>query len=826
MIDRLPPQSLEAEQSVLGAILIDRDVVVEVAEFLRAEDFYRQANGTIYRAILDLFERREPVDIVTVAEALERMGELDAIGGRSYLSTLSNQTPTAVHAVPYARIVERKAVLRNLIGAAGKIAGIGYEDPAEIQEAIDRAEAELFAVGNRRITAGFSKLKDLLHEAYDRLDYLHAHRGEISGIRTGFTDLDALTTGLQKSDLIVIAARPSVGKTSFALNIAEYAAVRDRKSVGLFSLEMSKEQLVLRLLSSVANIDSQRLRTGFLEELDFARIAPAMNALSEAPIYIDDTPNISAMELRTKARRLQAEAGLDLVIVDYLQLMQATVTSRDSNRVQEVSEISRGLKALARELSVPVIALSQLSRQPEMRESKEPRLSDLRECVTGDSLVVLADGRRTPIRELVGTTPTVLAVSDRGRLIEAETDLVWKVGVRPIFDIRLATGRSFRATGPHRVMAGEGWQHVEDLRPGDRVALARHLPEPSNPEQWPDAHVILLGQLIGDGSYLKGRPLRYTTSSEANSATVTTAAREAFGCTVTRYAGRSSWHQLLISGNGDRWHPAGVNAWFRELGIHGQRSHEKRIPARAFRLSNAQVALLLRHLWATDGTIWTRPDTSRGGHAISYATNSPGLADDVAALLLRLGIVARIKSATKLGFRPGFLVCVSGGKDQRHFLETVGAFGPRVPQADKLQLALENRAQNTNVDTLPLSIWDRVRALMAAQGVSGRQMAAIRGTAYGGDAHFGFAPSREVLAEYADILGSPALHVETTNDLFWDRVMSIAPAGEEDVYDLTVPGPSNWLLDGIINHNSGAIEQDSDLVVFLWREKERGADDQ
>ena len=379
MIDRLPPQSLEAEQSVLGAILIDHDAVIEVAEIVRPEDFYRQAHGRIYAAMIELFERREPVDVVTVAEALERREELEAIGGRAYLSSLSNQTPTAVHVEQYARIVERKAVLRNLIGAAGRIAGIGYEDPAEIQEAVDRAEAELFAVSQKRVATGFSPLRTLLHEAYDRLDYLHAHRGEISGVRSGFTDLDALTTGLQKSDLVIVAARPSVGKTSFALNIAEHAAVKERKSVGVFSLEMSKEQLVVRLLSSVANIDSHRLRTGFLEELDFARIAPAMNSLSEAPMYIDDTPNISAMELRTKARRLQAESGLDLVIVDYLQLMQATTSNRDANRVQEVSEISRGLKALARELSVPVIALSQLSRQPEMRESKEPRLSDLRE---------------------------------------------------------------------------------------------------------------------------------------------------------------------------------------------------------------------------------------------------------------------------------------------------------------------------------------------------------------------------------------------------------------------------------------------------------------
>jgi replicative DNA helicase len=379
VIDRLPPQSLEAEQSVLGAILIDRDAVVEVAEFLHAEDFYRQAHGRIFAAILDLFERREPIDIVTVAEALERENELEAVGGRAYLASLASQTPTAVHAVQYARIVERKSVLRNLIAAAGKIAGIGYEDPAEIQEAIDRAEGELFAVSNRRVTAGFARLRDLLHAAYDRLDYLHAHRGEILGIRSGFADLDSLTTGFQKSDLVIIAARPSIGKTSLALNIAEHAAVRDKRSVGIFSLEMSKEQLVQRLLSSVSNIDSDRLRTGFLEELDFTRLAPAMNALSEAQLYIDDTPNISTMELRTKARRLQAEAGLDLVIVDYLQLMQSATASKDANRVQEVSEISRGLKGLARELDVPVIALSQLSRQPEMRNEKEPRLSDLRE---------------------------------------------------------------------------------------------------------------------------------------------------------------------------------------------------------------------------------------------------------------------------------------------------------------------------------------------------------------------------------------------------------------------------------------------------------------
>jgi replicative DNA helicase len=379
MTDRLPPQSLDAEQAVLGSILIDRDAIIEVADFLVPDDFYRQAHGQIFAAMLELYAHSEPIDIVTVAEAVERAGQLEAIGGAGYLSQLANDTPTAVHVAQYGRIVERKALLRRLIQSAGRIAGIGYEDGPDIQESIDRAEAELFAVSQRRARYGFSPLVDLLHQAYDRLEYLHSHRGEIVGVATGFHDLDLLTTGFQASDLIVLAARPSVGKTSFALNVAEHASVDEGKTVGLFSLEMSKEQLVQRMLSSVAGIDSQRLRSGFLEDMDFARIAPAMEKLSRAPLYIDDTPSISTMELRTKARRLQAERGLDLLIVDYLQLMQADTVSRDANRVQEVTEISRGLKALARELKIPVLALSQLSRQPELRESREPRLSDLRE---------------------------------------------------------------------------------------------------------------------------------------------------------------------------------------------------------------------------------------------------------------------------------------------------------------------------------------------------------------------------------------------------------------------------------------------------------------
>jgi replicative DNA helicase len=375
--ERMAPHNTEAEEAVLGSLLIDPDAIFKVAPFLGPEDFYREKNGWIYDAISDLHNRREPADFVTLCDELERRGQLEEVGGAAYITSLINAVPTAIHAEYYGRIVERTAILRRLISAAGQIAGIAYEEAEDVDEVVDRAEQILFGVSQRRIARDLVPIKQIIGDYYDRIDYLYQHRGEPIGIPTGFPLLDKLLGGLQPSDLVIVAGRPSMGKTSFVLSLAQTAARKFNQRAAFFSLEMSAEQVVQRLISAETGIDSQKLRLGNIEDDEWPIFVQATGILSEAPIFIDDTPSISALQMRTKARRLHAEHGLDLVIVDFLQLMRGDV--RAENRVQEISSISRSLKGLARELSVPVVAVSQLSRAVETRHDHIPILSDLRE---------------------------------------------------------------------------------------------------------------------------------------------------------------------------------------------------------------------------------------------------------------------------------------------------------------------------------------------------------------------------------------------------------------------------------------------------------------
>ena len=426
-LGRIPPQSLEAEQSVLGSMLIDKEVVPVVMEILKSEDFYRPDHKEIYDVIIELFDRAQPIDLITVSERLKLHGKLDLVGGLEYLTNIATEVPTTANVKHYAKIVEEKALLRKLIKASSDIVDLGYNASEEVSFILDKAEQNIFDILQKRSSQGFVPIKDVLVDTFNKLEELYNNSGNITGIPTGFADLDFKTSGLHNSDLILIAARPAMGKTAFALNLAQNAAVHSNVPVAVFSLEMSRDQLVNRMLCSEAMVDSNRMKTGKLEDNDWQKVAKALGPLSEAPIFIDDTPGISITEIRAKCRRLKLEHNLGLGIIDYLQLMQGS-RSKSENRQQEISEISRSLKILAKEINVPVITLSQLSRAPEARTDHRPILSDLREsgAIEQDADIVMflyRDDYYNPETEKKNIAEVILAKHRNGST--GTVELVW-----------------------------------------------------------------------------------------------------------------------------------------------------------------------------------------------------------------------------------------------------------------------------------------------------------------------------------------------------------------------------------------------------------------
>lgn len=427
-LGRIPPQSIEAEQSVLGSMLIDKEVVPVVMEILKPEDFYRPDHREIYNVIIELFDKAQPIDLITVSERLKLHGKLELVGGLEYLSNIATEVPTTANVRHYSKIVEEKALLRKLIKASSDIVDLGFNASEEVSYILDKAEQSVFDILQKRSSQGFVPIKDVLVDTFNNLEEMYNNKGNITGIPTGFTDLDFKTSGLHNSDLILIAARPAMGKTAFALNLAQNAAVNSHVPVAVFSLEMSKDQLVNRILCSEAMVDSNKMKTGKLEDNDWQKVAKALAPLSEAPIYIDDTPGVSITEIRAKCRRLKLEHNLGLVVIDYLQLMQGSGKKGGENRQQEISEISRSLKILAKEINVPVICLSQLSRAPEARTDHRPILSDLREsgAIEQDADIVMflyRDDYYNPETEKKNIAELIIAKHRNGST--GTVELVW-----------------------------------------------------------------------------------------------------------------------------------------------------------------------------------------------------------------------------------------------------------------------------------------------------------------------------------------------------------------------------------------------------------------
>jgi len=1118
--DRQPPQDIPAEQSVLGGMLLSKDAIADVVEALQGPDFYRPAHQVIFDCILDLYGRGEPADAITVAAELNRTDQLSKMGGAVYLHTLIASTPTAANAGYYAAIVAEQAVLRRLVEAGTRVVQLGYGaagGKGDVDDIVDRAQQEIYDVTEKRMSEDYSRLEDILQPTMDELDAIASRGGVSRGVPTGIRDLDELTNGLQAGQMVVIAARPGVGKalaldtpiatptgwttmggiavgdrvlgsdgrpttvvaatdvmtdrpcyevhfsdgsvivadaqhqwlterldgdhgvwtteqiagslrtnahpdhavantaplvlpeaqlplspyavgvwlgsealdssdpeisafleaedpegvdvagqlralglsgcshiplsylrasarqrrellaglldssgvvtttgqvrltvpsrrlahdvrellnglghqlavasgagltlafeidddvfrveskqllhkeararsaaprpvrfitdvqpvdsvpvrciqvdaddhlflagrslipthnSTLGLDIARSASVKHHLPAAIFSLEMSKHEITMRLLSAEAKVPLHHMRAGTLSDEDWSKLARRMGEIADAPLYIDDSPNMTMMEIRAKARRLKQRNDLKLVVIDYLQLM--TSGKRVESRQQEVSEFSRALKLLAKELEVPVIAMSQLNRGSEQRQDKKPMLSDLREsgCLPAETRILRADtGAETTMGELFESGETdvpVWSLDDNLRYVRRHLTHVFSTGRKQVLQMTTSSGKTIRATANHPFLTFDGFRPLGELVPGDRIAVPRHVPAPDRMTVWEDEKVTLLAHLIGDGSFVKRQPLRYASIDEANLRAVTTAALH-FGVVAVRdeyAAARCTTLRLRAPFPLTHGKRNPIAAWLDELGLFGLRSHEKFVPPPVFCLPKKQIVLFLRHLWATDGSV-TVNKNGRGGR-VYYASTSRELVDDVSRLLLRFGISCRIRRVKKSGYRDGWTLDISGCDDQRRFLGEIGVHGARGEAAERLLEIVRGLSGNTNVDTIPAQVWERVRDVLAERGMSHRAFAAAMGSAFCGSTMWKHAPSRERLGRVAEILGDADLEMQAVNDLLWDEIVSIEQGAVEEVYDATVLGGHNFVADGIVVHNS--IEQDADMVMMIHRE--------
>jgi replicative DNA helicase len=818
--ERTPPHDIAAEQCVLGGMLLSKDAISDVLEVIRPHDHYRPAHQIVHEVILDLYSRGEPADAVTVAAELTKRGDITRMGGAPYLHTLIASVPTAANAGYYARIVRERAILRRLVEVGTRIVQLGYSGDGDADELLDRAEAEVYKVADRRVSEDYHALAEIMPAALDEIEAIGSRGGGLTGVPTGFSDLDALTNGLHPGQMIVIAARPALGKSTLALDLARACSIKNGLASVIFSLEMGRNEITMRLLSAEARVPLHSMRTGQMGDEDWTRLARRMSEVVEAPLFIDDSPNMSMMEIRAKCRRLKQRQDLKLVIIDYLQLMSSP--KRTESRQQEVSEMSRSLKLLAKELEVPVIAVAQLNRGPEQRTDKKPMLSDLREsgCLTQDTRILRADtGAEVTLGELMASgerNVPVWSLDEKLHLVPKIMTHAFSSGTKEVFRVKLRSGREVRATGNHPFLSFDGWMPLKELQPGARVAIPRHVPVPTTAAELPEPEIILLAHMIGDGSFVRRQPIRYASTDEANLTAVTEAASH-FGITAVRDdypAARCTSLRLPAPYHLTHGKRNPVAAWLGGMGLFGLRSHEKFVPAPVFSLPCRQVALFLRHLWATDGCVWW--DKANRQARIYYGSTSRRLVDDVAQLLLRSGVLTRVKENTKAGYRPCYQLHIYGADNQLRFLRSIGVHGERAAQARTCLQMLESVKVNANLDTVPREVWQRVRSALEDRQMPHRQFAAAMGTQFCGSAMWKHAPSRERLSRVATILDDAELDMVATNDVFWDEIASVTSLGEQPVFDATVPGTSNFVANGISLHNS--IEQDADMVILLHRE--------
>ncbi|MBO0842356.1 MAG: replicative DNA helicase [Nocardioides sp.] len=839
---------------------------------------------------------------------------------------------------------------------------IGYAGEGEVDDIVDEAQAEVFKLTDKRSGEDYSPLADIMDGVLDEIEAISNREAGIYGVPTGFSDLDELTNGFHSGQMIIVAARPAMGKalaldtplptpsgwttmgevavgdflydahgrptkvvaatevlrdrpcyevhfsdgsvivadalhewrtatlaapadepitrttetvartvadghvigmpngtltkiedvrrvesvpvrcvqvdndehmylagrsmipthnSTLALDFCRAASIKNNMTSVFFSLEMSRSEITMRLLSAEAKVPLNHIRNGNMSDDDWNKLARKMGEVSSAPMFIDDSPNMTMMEIRSKARRLKQRHDLKLIVIDYLQLMSSG--KKVESRQLEVSEFSRQIKLLAKELEVPIIALSQLNRGSEQRSDKRPMVSDLREsgCLTAETRLLRADDNtEITLGELMETGARdvpVWALDDRLKLVPRTLTHAFPSGTRPVFEMTLTSGRRIRATANHKFLTYDGWMPLSELTVGSRIGSIRHVPPPLHEKRGDDDEIVLLAHLLGDGSFVKRQPIRYASIDEANLAAVAEAAERRFGITAKRDdypAARVTTLRLPAPYRLTHGKRNPIAAWLDEDGLFGLRSHEKYAPNWVFSLPKDQVGLFLRHIWATDGSV--RWDEKNRHGTIYYASTSRRLVDDLTRLLGRFNIFTRIKRAKKAGYRDGWHLYVYGAENQLRFIDEIGVHGERGAKAEALGKQIRDVRGNTNLDTVPKEVWNDVRRMLIDQGMTHREFATAMGTQFSGSTMWKHAPSRERLSKVATVLGNADLEVLATNDVFWDEIKSIEPLGDLAVYDATVMGVHNFVVNGISAHNS--LEQDADMVVLLHRD--------
>ncbi len=1161
VLGKVQPQAIPLEEAVLGALMLDKDSIAIVIDILRAESFYSDAHQAIYKAILRLFEKSQPVDLLTVTEELKKGGELEMAGGPYYLVGLTNRVASAANIEYHARLIAQKHIQRELIRVSTKIIRDAYEDTTDVFQLLDDAEQGLFDITQQNLSRSYESMGTLAGKALKALEELSKREAGLTGVPTGFTDLDRITSGWQPSDLIIMAARPGMGKclgkgtkvlmydgslkkvedvlvgdllmgndstarkvlslargrermywvrqnkgidyrvneshilslkrsrtegpqkqgdilninvkeyaekttkfksnykgyrvavefpeksvplspyflglwlgdgtsskneisnkdeevveylqqyadnlglalkqyernpikcprygisgghtgkkgysikvelrnigvldnkhipknylinstknrlellaglidsdghylvqsngleiaqknerlardikflcdslgfrtsltpkkasiasigyettvyrlriygdvdcipikikrkqpnpwkspvdwrvtgiqieydkvdnyygfeidgnhlflledmtvthnTSLTLALAKNAAMDFGKGVAFFSLEMSNVQLVNRLISLEAEISGSKLRSGQLEDFEWQQLQGVIEKMSEVPIFIDDTPGINIFELRAKCRRLKMQHDIQMIIIDYLQLMTGGGENK-GNREQEISSISRGLKGLAKELNVPVIALSQLSRAVETRGGmKRPQLSDLRECITGDTEIYLpATGEYKPVKELLGKSGFPVMAMNRQYKLQTSTCLdVWETGRKEIYEVETQSGFKIKTSLNHPFYTIEGWQQLIDLKEGDYVASARSLVNESESDL-KEEEIILLAHMIGDGCYVARQPIHYTSQEAASLDIVEKCAKKLWNIEPRRVKdsnAKSCYHVYLPS----PYHLThGVKHPFSNLlikvGLEKARSYEKTIPTTIFQSNKEQIALFLRHLWSTDGGVYIRE--SKGSSKLHYSSNSWELVSGIKSLLLRFAIHCSIQKTTKADYKPVYHLNITGKENILKYAKEIGVFGSKSMLLEKLVLLLKGVKGNPNSDVIAKAIWQKIKVLKKEKGFTERSFQAAIDTNYCGSALYKSNLSRERLNRVANVLEIDHLKDLANSDIKWEKIKSITHIGNEMTYDIHVENEHNFVANNFIIHNSGAIEQDADIVSFIYR---------